>query len=384
MPGSPGASGVHVGQLEAIDITPELAGIGLIVAIAILALVVWIVLRLRRTPADSFVDALAPHDTLDILLHPNPDPDAMASGFAAATIAKAAGLQTRIVYPGQLRHNENRAFRTVLGLELVRLEDVDGFRDQPVVLIDHGQPRGFPASIKVEPIAVIDHHDDPPVEAQHVDVRPHYGACSTILWEYLDDLGAVSEGEAGDLVITQELATALAYGIQTDTNGLTRGVTEFDIDALESLHELVDSSALERISNPPIEAEVLDAKAAAIRNREIYDCYCVSDLGEVGSADSVAVTAEELLTLEGVTTAVSIGEHDGTLYFSGRSIDDRVHMGEALERSMEAVPGASAGGHARMGGAQVSLEALEGLGPTTGIKRDELPELLISALRGSD
>ncbi len=384
MPGSPGASGVHVGQLEAIDITPELAGIGLIVAIAILALVVWIVLRLRRTPADSFVDALAPHDTLDILLHPNPDPDAMASGFAAATIAKAAGLQTRIVYPGQLRHNENRAFRTVLGLELVRLEDVDGFRDQPVVLIDHGQPRGFPASIKVEPIAVIDHHDDPPVEAQHVDVRPHYGACSTILWEYLDDLGAVSEGEAGDLVITQELATALAYGIQTDTNGLTRGVTEFDIDALESLHELVDSSALERISNPPIEAEVLDAKAAAIRNREIHDCYCVSDLGEVGSADSVAVTAEELLTLEGVTTAVSIGEHDGTLYFSGRSIDDRVHMGEALERSMEAVPGASAGGHARMGGAQVSLEALEGLGPTTGIKRDELPELLISALRGSD
>lgn len=384
MPGPPGASGVHVGQLEGIDITPELAGIGLIVAIAILALVVWLVLRLRRTPADSFVNALAPHDTLDILLHPNPDPDAMASGFAAATIAKAAGLQTRIVYPGQLRHNENRAFRTVLGLELVRLEEVDGFRDQPVILIDHGQPRGFPASLKVEPIAVIDHHDDPPVEAQHVDVRPHYGACSTIFWEYIDDLGAVPEGEAGDLVITQELATALAYGIQTDTNGLTRGVTEFEIDALESLYELVDASALERISNPPIEAEVLDAKAAAIRNREIQDCYCISDLGEVGSADSVAVTAEELLTLEGVTTAVSIGEHDGTLYFSGRSIDDRVHMGEALERSMEAVPGASAGGHARMGGAQVSLEALEGLGPTTGIKRDELPELLISALRGSD
>lgn len=372
------------GTFWALFITSELAAVALVAGLAILAILVWIILRIRRTPADSFVETISPHDELDILLHPNPDPDAMASGFAVSTIAKAAGIQPRIVYPGRLRHNENRAFRTVLGLEMIRLEDVDGFRDKPVVLIDHGSPRGFPASIKVDPIAVIDHHDDPPVDAQHVDVRPHYGACSTILWEYLDDLGAVPEGETGDLVVSQELATALAYGIQTDTNGLTRGVTEFDINALEAIHELVDESSLERIANPPIESEVLDAKAAAIENRQIVDCYCVSDLGEVGSADSVAVTAEELITLEGVTTAVSIGEHNGTLYFSGRSIDDRVHMGEALERSMKAVPGASAGGHARMGGAQVSLEALDGLGPTTGVKREELPDLLISALRGTE
>lgn len=384
MPGVPGVTNPDAGFPALVDVTPELVAVGLVVGLGVIALLVWVVIRIRRTPADSFVDTLKPHDTLDILLHPNPDPDAMASGFAAATIAKAAGLQTRIVYPGQLRHNENRAFRTVLDLELVPIDDVDGFRDRPVVLIDHGQPRGFPASLKVDPIAVIDHHDDPPADAEHVDVRPHYGACSTIFWEYLQDLGAVPEGESGDLVITPELATALAYGIQTDTNGLTRGVTDYDLDALGAMHDLVDESALERIANPPVEAEVLDAKAAAIENRSIRDCYCVSDIGEVGSADSVAVTAEELITLEGVTTAVSIGEHNGTLYFSGRSIDDRVHMGNALEHSMEDVPGASAGGHARMGGAQVSLEALDGLGPTTGIDREELPDLIISALRGTD
>lgn len=373
-----------IGLIGGMDLTTEVLAVALVVLMAVMAVGAWIVLRYRRTPADDFVDVLSPHDNVDVLLHPNPDPDAMASGYAAATIAKAAGLDARIVYPGKLRHDENRAFRTVLGLDLVRLEDADGIRDRPVVLIDHATPRGFTASIEINPIAIIDHHDDPPMAATHIDVRSHYGACSTILWEYLDALGAVPEGETGSLVLTQELATALAYGIQTDTNNLTRGVTPYDIRALHALHELVDDTALERIANPPVEPSVLDAKAAAIQNRELMGPFCVSDLGPVESADSVAITAEELVRLEGVSTAVTIGEYNGTLYLSGRSIDDRVHIGEALERSMEAVPGASAGGHARMGGAQVSLEALDGLGPTTGMDRRELPERLISTLRDSE
>lgn len=378
------ATAGHRLSVADLALTAELAAFGLVVAVALIALVAWGYLRYRRTPAHAFVDTLTPYEAIDILLHPNPDPDAMASGFAAATIAKAAGLDARIVYPGRLRHDENRALRTVLDLHLHRLEDADGFGSRPVVLIDHGSPRGFPASIEVDIIAIIDHHDDPPTSARHVDVRSHYGACSTILWEYLDGLGAVPEGETGNLIISQEVATALVYGIHTDTNGLTRGVTTHEINALEALHSLVDESALERIANPPVDPEVLDAKAAAIQNRQVRAPFCVSDLGRVDSADSVAITAEELVRIEGVNTAVTIGDYNGTLYLSGRSVDDRVHMGDALERSMKAVPGASAGGHARMGGAQVSLEALDGLGPTTGIERSELPNRLISTLRTSD
>lgn len=352
-------------------------------AVLLVGVAAWIALHLRRTPADRFVQALEPYDSVDVLLHPNPDPDAMACGFAAATIARSNGIDTRIVYPGQLRHDENRAFRTVLGLDLVRFADADDIRERPVVLVDHGSPRGFSASIQLEIVAVVDHHDDPPVTAEHVDVRSHYGACSSIFWEYLDDLGGVPEGETGSLVITTELATALAYGIQTDTNGLTRGVTPNEVAALEGLHDLVDATALERIANPPVEPAVLEAKATAIANRETIGPYCVSDLGEIESADATAITAEELVTLEGVTAAVTIGELDGTLHFSGRSIDDRVHMGEALERSMEPVPSASAGGHARMGGAQASLDALDGIGPNTGLEREELPHRLVAALRDS-
>ncbi len=43
---------------------------------------------------------------------------------------------------------------------------------------------------------------------------------------------------------------------------------------------------------------------------------------------------------------------------------------------------ANAGGHARMGGGQVSVDHMEGIGPSDGITRAEFEERLFSALAG--
>ena len=126
---------------------------------------------------------------------------------------------------------------------------------------------------------------------------------------------------------------------------------------------------------------MLESKATAITNRIVRDCYCVSDMGQVDSADSIPMAAEELLRLEGVTSTVALGTFDGTIFISGRSVDDRVHIGKALEQALKSVPGASAGGHARMGGAQTPLEAMDGIGPKTGLTREELIEQLFSNMR---
>jgi len=86
--------------------------------------------------------------------------------------------------------------------------------------------------------------------------------------------------------------------------------------------------------------------------------------------------------LEGVTAVVVYGEHDGTLHLSGRSRDDRVHMGETLRHAISDIPMASAGGHARMGGGQLSVDHMNGIGPSDGISRDEFEERLFSAMSG--
>jgi hypothetical protein len=57
-------------------------------------------------------------------------------------------------------------------------------------------------------------------------------------------------------------------------------------------------------------------------------------------------------------------------------------MGKTLEAVVEEIPAADAGGHARMGGSQVSLEHMEGLGPGGGLTRAEFREQLFDALSG--
>ena len=73
-----------------------------------------------------------------------------------------------------------------------------------------------------EVLAAIDHH--PPrrsqLRARVHDVRPEVGASSTLLCEYL----AVAE-----VPIDTRLATALFYGIKSDTMGLSRHTSALDI-----------------------------------------------------------------------------------------------------------------------------------------------------------
>lgn len=374
-----------VGQLDDVagDLArgdPVLWAIVLAIVVAILLLAYWYRRwRARAAPGRRFRRLIERSPSIGILVHPNPDPDAMATALGVQTVAEAADVDADIFHPGGLRHHENRAFRTVLGLDLEAIDRHEDLGDRDVVLVDHGVPRGFDGAETVSPIAVIDHHDDPPVDAEFVDVRPDYGACASIFVEYLKTLGVRPESSDG-MELTPEVATALAYGIHTDTNRLTRGATNREFEALRYLFPAVDDDKLDRVANPSIEASVLESKAKAIINREVRDCYCVSDIGTVTSTDTVPIAAEELLRLEGVTSAVALGTFDGTIYLSGRTTDDRVHMGKTLKRTLEDIPGASGGGHSRMGGGQLPTAALEGAA-ADAMTRPDLRESIFWHLR---
>ena len=108
---------------------------------------------------------------------------------------------------------------------------------------------------------VIDHHPvERPIKAHIKDVRPTYGATSTILVEYL---------RAADVKISQRLATALLYGIKSDTLGLERGGTKADLDAFAYLYLLANHNALRRIERPELSETALDVLAQGLARRRI-------------------------------------------------------------------------------------------------------------------
>jgi len=355
-----------------------------LVAAALVLIGLLLVRRLFVTEGVAFRRALARVDEAVVLTHPNPDPDAMAAAIGVARLAELAGTATTIQFPGQIRHQENRAFRTVLDLELESIETVADLACDTVILVDHNEPRGFEGAERVTPFAVIDHHPGSGTGAKFTDVRPDYGASASIVAEYFEDVGARPDrDEPGGGALTTTIATGLLYGILSDTAHLTRGCTSAEFEAAEFLYPAVDEDALDRIANPQVDQEVLEVIASAITERVVKAPYAIADVGTLSNLDAIPQAADRLLSLEGVTAVVVMGEKDGALHLSGRSRDDRVHMGNVLQAVVDDIPLAAAGGHARMGGGQISIEEMErGYGPSGGMTREELHEALFAALAG--
>ena len=375
-----------------IDRVATFAGGSPVLAAGIVVLVLLVLVgggflfqRYFRTPGRRFERALSEPDEITVLMHPNPDPDAMAAALGTAHIAERAGTDATLCYPGQIRHQENRAFRTVLEMAAENVSssaDLEG----EVVLVDHNRPRGIQNAERITPYAVVDHHPGDGTGTAHTDVRPEYGACATIIAEYADDVGldARNRDEGGDPNghLPSDVATGLLYGILADTSHLTKGCSSAEFGASAYLYEGIDESLLDRIANPAVDAEVLDTKARAITARELRAPFAVSDVGSVSNLDAIPQAADELLGLEGVSAVVVFGDKDGTIHLSGRSRDDRVHMGEALEAVVEDIPMAEAGGHARMGGGQLSIPHMQGLREDSGLTREEFTERVFAALSG--
>ncbi|WP_144901918.1 DHH family phosphoesterase [Halobellus captivus] len=346
--------------------------------------------RYNRPMGARFLEAVAGLDEVAVLLHPNPDPDAMATGVAVAALAEQAGASASVQYPGQIRHQENRAFQTVLDLDVEQIHHVSDVAAEHVVLVDHNQPRGFAGSDSVLPFAVVDHHPGDGTGEAFTDVRTDYGASASIVAEYFDDVNGkpvppakhASEVNAA-YTIPSTVATGLLYGILTDTKRLTSGCSAADFAAAGFLYSGVDEDQLDRIANPEVSTEVLELKARAIAGRDVRGPFAVSDVGRVSNADAIPQAADELVQLEGVTAVVVLGERNGVVHLSGRSRDDRVHMGHTLEAALEDLRDGSAGGHARMGGGQLSLS--NGTIKTEfggEISREALRERLFDSLSG--
>lgn len=369
---------------------PELAAAAAVAVLVILGSA-YAFLRLRRPAGETFRRLLAERDEVTVMMHPNPDPDAMAAAVGVAALAEQLDVETSLQYAGQIRHQENRAFRTVLDLELEQIDHVTDIDAEDVVLVDHNEPRGFGGADGVLPLAVVDHHPGDGAGEEFTDVRTDYGATASIVAEYFKDIDAspvppdkhASETD-GEYTLPTRAATGLLYGILSDTKRLTVGASESDFASAAYLYQGVDEDLLDRIANPAVDAEVLDVKARAIAGRQIDGSFAVSDVGSVNNVDAIPQAADELIQLEGVSAVVVIGERDGTVHLSGRSRDDRVHMGKALEAALTGVPDGDGGGHARMGGGRIDPEPQVADGGRGGsaFDRDELTARLFRAMTG--
>ncbi|MEK7770489.1 MAG: bifunctional oligoribonuclease/PAP phosphatase NrnA [candidate division NC10 bacterium] len=281
-----------------------------------------------------------------ILMQDDPDPDAIASALALKTLLGRTRTSTHLCTFGTITRPENVAMCKILEIEVeeISAQALDQF--DRVAMVDV-QP-SFLEERFHEVDLVIDHHPvERPIKARIRDVRPSYGATSTILVEYL---------RAADVKVTQRLATALLYGIKSDTLGLERGGTRADLEAFSYLYLLANHSALRRIERPELSDGALDLLAQGLARRRVLGGVFFSHLGTVTMADLIPQFADFGLQAEGVEWSVVSGVVGDQVHVSIRNVGYVKSAGDMARAAFGDI--GPAGGHRTMAKAVVPLASL--------------------------
>ena len=205
--------------------------------------------------------------------------------------------------------------------------------------------------------------------ARFVDVRTNVSSTSTILTKYLQEF---------DLSLSEEVATALLYGIRAETLDFKRETTPADLTAAAYLYPFANHDTLEQVESPSMSPETLDVLAEAIQNREVQGSHLISNAGFITDREALTQAAQHLLNLEGITTTAVFGIVDDRIHLSARSKDIRMNIGKVLQDAFGEM--GETGGHSTQGSAEIPLGIFTSIETDDG-NRDLLLSLTEEAVR---
>ena len=280
------------------------------------------------------------------LLQDDPDPDGIASALALRKLLGRNSQTSIILTFGKITRPENIAMVKLLDIEVVSvLPEALSFFDK-IVMVDC-QPSFF-KNLDLRVDALFDHHPRVTVEGQPAVpveiIREDLGATSTLLTHYF---------LAAGVEINQRLATALLYGIKSDTLLLNREVSPLDLDAFMTLYPKINTSVLRRIERPELSMSYLAKLSEALKYLDVKEEIAVLPMGSVDQEDWIPHAADFAMQVEGVKWALGCGLYENKLVISGRNCGYVQHCGELFKTVFGSL--GSAGGHRTMAKAVIEI-----------------------------
>ena len=277
----------------------------------------------------------------------NADPDAMASAMALKRIMSRRVKDVVIAKVNEVTRPDNLA---MIRYAHIRMEDyspamLPGF--QRLAMVD-SQPHHHPLFKDLHFSIFIDHHPLPKVQADadYKEIRPEYGATSTLLTEYLYNLKIVP----GKL-----LATALQFGIKTDTASFERHFYDVDLRAYQFLARHADHDLLSRIARNAFHRHWLEVLAKACTNMYSVHSGQYTFVGNVDNPDVLVITADFLMQVYEIRWVAVAGVYQGQVVIVFRSDGIARDVGRFAIQVFSDI--GSAGGHKDMARAEFLLEA---------------------------
>ena len=297
----------------------------------------------------TLLEMLSGKSTMLIVIQDIPDPDAIAAAVALRELAnRTAGVACSLVHGGTIGRAENRALVSYLKLRIRHPDHVDLDKFDLIAMVDTQPGTGnncLPSDTL--PDIVIDHHTIRPEtrSVEFTDIRSKYGATSTILLEYL---------LAARVMPTKPIATALMYGIRSDTQDLGREARSADINAIEVLYPSANKRMLGHIQRGRVPDEYYQMLVDALKRATIFGDVVVSFLGEVENPDMMAELADLLLRHEECTWSLCCGFVNGCAVLSIRKSANRARADKVMAQVVSRI--GTGGGHAAMAGGRIPIK----------------------------
>ena len=318
---------------------------------------------------ENLLNVLRKDRPVAVFVHNNPDPDALASAFGLRILLKKLGF-TRvrgIYFSGLIGRAENREMIRLLKIHLTPTEKARRYEKWQTVLVDCQPYTGnltLPEGLK--PTAVIDHHPlrKKTTRLPFYDVRPQYGACSTIIAEYFQAAGVPVPGDA---------ATGFCYGISSETRRLARDGSAADRTAYLHLLSLASFKRLSQIEYSRLSREFIDHLSKVLLKAFYCKNFACALLDDIPYPDFPAEMADFLLRIRGISWSLCLGQHGDTLYVSIRSTNPRAEASSLIRRILPRQ--GKSGGHGMVAGGQVRIDCADPA-RLMGLKRSILDKML--------
>jgi nanoRNase/pAp phosphatase (c-di-AMP/oligoRNAs hydrolase) len=288
-----------------------------------------------------FTDA----DRVLILLHNDPDPDAMASGLALRNLLRRTKTTAILAALQGVTRPENLRMANLLDIQVEVVTAADFASFERIALVDV-QPHYFNGLLDRVDL-VIDHHPETTGwSAMFKDIRADYGSTCTILTEHL---------RAVDVNISERTATAMLYAIKSDTLFFNRQANRVDLEAFSYLYPLSDAALIRKMEGAEITMERLDYVVRATQNGKLVEQVFCAFLGDSPREDFIPYVADFFLQLEDVKWTIVSGVVNDALVISVRNLGYSRNAGEFVRKYFGDI--GNAGGHRAMAKAVVPMPA---------------------------
>ncbi len=299
---------------------------------------------LTRARVQQYQRYFADVDRVLILLHNEPDPDALAAGLALRTLLRRTRATAIIGAMKGVTRPENLRMAELLDIqvETVTAEEFAAF--DRIATVDV-QPHYFEGLLPRVDL-VVDHH---PEQAGYTtvfkDIRPDYGSTCTILTEHM---------RAVDVNVSERMATAMLYAIKSDTLFFARHTNRSDLDAFTFLYPLADAALIRKMEGAEITLERLEHVTRALATSRLEEQILSAFVGETTREDFIPYTADFLLQVEGVRWVIVSGIVGGQFIVSVRNLGYSRNAGEFVKACFGDI--GSAGGHRALAKAVLPAE----------------------------